>query len=412
MPSARSVVLVSTLLVMAEGYDLIVFGTVVPHLLEEPGWKLTLSSVGTVGSMAYVGMLLGALATGPLSDRYGRRRPALTAIAWCTGWTAACAAASSPGQLGLFRLLAGMGAGAVMPAAIALCKEHAKPGRTNIATTVLMAGVPLGGILASLLALPLLPAWGWRGLFVTGSLIGVAVLAVAVFTLPESHHFGRDARRSREAPVSVLLGQGRRAVAVLCAAVAFANLLAWYGLTTWVTELMHKLDFPLSSALQFSLTLNIGAVVGSLFFGVLADRYGARRLAPAGSAIAATCLAFLATQAGGSAVLLLTVVAVAGMGAQSALNLLNAWVADHYPPSSRASALGWVNGIGRAGAILAPSLGGWILDLSGPRSVFVFFAAASASATALLLTLAHLTRRHRPAASAVTTAVPAAPTSH
>ena len=381
--SPSAVIALCALVVIAEGYDLIVYGALLPALLKEPGWEMTGATAGVIGSMVYVGMLFGALAGGRLADGFGRRRFTLVSVAWFAVWTAVCATSASPWQLGLFRLLAGIGMGAVMPAAMALAREYSPPGRSGLTMTILMAGIPLGGTTASLLALQLLTTHGWRLMFWIGAAISLAIFGISAALLPESQVFQRQ-RDEKRHWIAELFGP-LRTTTLLFAAAAFANLFTWYGLNTWITTLMRTLDYPLSSALQFSLTLNAGAVIGSFAIAAAGDRWGVRR-------VAMLCALLTAGGIAGCAVgtdhqgLLLTFIALIGMGAHSALNLINASVADTYPAALRGTALGWSNGIGRLGAVTAPTLGGWILAEFGPRPVFVAFM-LTALITAIMLAL-------------------------
>jgi AAHS family benzoate transporter-like MFS transporter len=382
IPSS-AIIAFCALVVIAEGYDLIVFGALLPALLKEPGWSLTAATGGAIGSMAYVGMLFGALAGGRLADGLGRRRVTLASVAWLTAWTAVCALSAAPWQLGLFRLLAGLGMGAVMPAAMALTKEHSPPGRSGLTMTVLMAGIPLGGTTASLLALQLLAKHGWRSMFWIGAALSMLVFSISAALLPESPVVQQQSGDKRRW-LAELFGP-LRTTTLLFAAAAFANLFTWYGLNTWITTLMHVLDYPLSSALQFSLTLNAGAVIGSFAIAAAGDHWGVRRVAPLCALLTAGGTAGCTVGTSHQAVLL-TFIALIGMGAHSALNLINASVADTYPAALRGTALGWSNGIGRMGAVTAPTLGGWILAGFGPRPVFATFT-LTALVTAVMLAL-------------------------
>jgi AAHS family benzoate transporter-like MFS transporter len=113
--AARSALLVTALcrvIVVFDGHDLIVYGTVLPESLHERGWGLTSGSAGLLGSLPFVGTLVGAPGPGLLADRIGRRRAILLSTVWSSLFTALCAAAQNPAMFGAFRFLAGAGLGA------------------------------------------------------------------------------------------------------------------------------------------------------------------------------------------------------------------------------------------------------------------------------------------------------------
>jgi hypothetical protein len=66
---------------VADGYDLIVYGLAVPELLNEPGWELSKHGAGYTGSLTMIGMSMGLFVAGPMTDRIGRRNLMMIGVA-------------------------------------------------------------------------------------------------------------------------------------------------------------------------------------------------------------------------------------------------------------------------------------------------------------------------------------------
>ncbi|WDV53458.1 MFS transporter [Streptomyces coeruleorubidus] len=143
--------------IVFDGYDLIVYGASVPALLQYEPWGLTPAMAGVIGSYALVGMLVGALLAGALTDVVGRRRVMLTGVGWFSAAMMGCALAPDATWFGIFRLLAGLGLGGVMPTAVALTAEYSDPSRRSFNNALMFSGYSVGGILAAVLAMALLP---------------------------------------------------------------------------------------------------------------------------------------------------------------------------------------------------------------------------------------------------------------
>ncbi|MFF5988187.1 MFS transporter [Prauserella flavalba] len=409
-PSRRSAAPLVTglcwVLVVFDGYDLIVYGTVLPELLDEPGWNLTENSAGLLGSLAFAGMLVGALLAGRLADTLGRRRTILACTAWFSVLTALCAIAPNPAVFGVFRLLAGLGLGGLVPSASALATEYVGARNRSVVATLMMSGVPIGGSLAALAGIGVLPRFGWQAMFAIALLAVVVVLPLCVRLLPESPAWlrskGRDAQAlaleerfglTPEPAAERVSTGGFRALlrppftraTMLFAAATVATLFAWYGLGTWLPQLMRQSGFDLGSSLTFLLALNLGAVAGSLVTAWLGTRAGPARAGAFAAAAAAVGLLVLLVHPPSLAVYCALV--FAGVGTHGTQCLIIAAVADHYPAHLRGSALGFALGAGRIGAVLAPQAGGWLLAAGlGVDAAFLVFAVAAAVAGALLLT--------------------------
>jgi MFS transporter, AAHS family, benzoate transport protein len=368
-------------------------------------------------------MLIGALGAGAVTDAVGRRRIMLIGITWFSVLMVACSFAQSPGMFGLLRFLAGLGLGGVIPSAIALTVEYAPRGRRQLYNALMFAGYSVGGVLAAVLALLLVADHGWRPLLAIGAVPLVIVLPLAWRFLPESVGYllakGRDdeaealaarygvdlpaLREERAAAVGTpgpraLFRRGTVAATLLFGAASFCGLLLVYGLNTWLPQIMRQAGYPLGSALTFLLVLNLGAIVGTIAASVLADRLGPKPVTVAAFLLATACLMVLSQRVGTG--LLLVAVAVAGLGSVGTQILVNGYVAVHYPASIRATALGWALGVGRAGAIVGPLFGGWVLA-SGIGFEWNFYGfAVPALAGALLIGLVPRLRGNTPPAVA------------
>jgi AAHS family benzoate transporter-like MFS transporter len=422
-PSARRAASLVTALcwviVVFDGYDLIVYGTVLPQLLVEPGWGLTKSGAGLLGSLAFAGMLIGAVLAGTVSDRIGRRNTILACTVWFSVFTALCAVAPNPETFGTFRLLAGLGLGGLAPSANALAAEYVGPRNRSVVSTLMMSGVPIGGSLAALTGIFVLPRFGWEAMFLVALLALVAVIPLCLKLLPESPVWLRTQGRHAEAerlerqfglepdaaahvqpatrqPLRSLLRPPFTRATVLFALATLATLFAWYGLGTWLPQLMRESGFDLGSSLTFLLALNLGAVAGSLVTAWGGTRIGPLRTAIFAAVAAAVGLLILLTHP--ASIVAYAALVFAGVGTHGTQCLIIAAVANHYPARLRGSALGFALGFGRIGAVLAPQVGGWLLAAGlGVDSNFLAFALAAAVAGGLLLAFPRAPQDQAPA---------------
>lgn len=389
-PTRRSLVLALCFAtIVFDGYDLIVYGSTVPALLDYDAWNLTPQRVGSIGSMALAGMLVGALSIGAVTDRVGRRKVLIGCLAFFSLAMAGCSVAPTVEVFAACRFFAGLGIGGVMPTAVALTVEWAPEGRQHRYNAVMFSGYSVGGIFAALMGVWFLQDWGFRVLYALGAIPLVTVVPLAWRFLPESRQFrmaspaGTSSGGGGLIPRS-LFARERLTATLLFPAASFCGLLLVYGLNTWLPKIMQKAGYPLTSSLAFLVMLNVGAVIGAVSGSAVADRLGAKLVTAAGFVVAAIAVLLMSTGLPVGA--LYVVVAAAGLGSVGTQILLNGYVASHYEPEYRASALGWTLGVGRLGAILGPTVGGWLLASSlGVDWNFYTFAIAAIAGAFLVL---------------------------
>ena len=400
------VVALSTAALVFDGYDLVVYGTVVPTLLSEPQHlgAVTPEQAGALGSYALIGVLVGALTAGAVGDRIGRRRIMLVNLAWFSIGMGATAVSGSLQTFGLFRFLTGIGVGALVATVGALVAEFAAPGQRNRLNAIVYSGVPAGGVLAAVVALVMPEAAGWRALFWIGALPIVTVLPLAIAKLPESPRWlatrGRldeaqavAARTGVPVPEETLVepsGPSEQAKVgfpalasrqfawptALLGTMSFAGLLLTYGLNTWLPQIMSDNGYGKSYSLTFLLVLNLGAILGGLLASYFADRLGAKRIVATTFVLAALALVLLPLQL--PFVLLVAAVAVAGVGTIGTQVLVYGLVSNYYPTRARAAGVAWCAGFGRLGGIVGPIIGGVLVGAGlGGTTAFVLFAGIS-----------------------------------
>jgi len=408
--------------ILFDGYDLVIYGAVLSSLLDDPSHigQLSPAVAGTLGSWAMIGVLIGALSAGAVGDRVGRRKVMLTAIVWFSIGMGLTALSTSIFMFGFLRFVTGLGVGMIVATGGAIIAEFAPANRRNLFNAIVYSGVPAGGVMASLFALALEDAIGWRGLFMIGASPLLFLLPLAWFALPESPRWlvarGRkaDARAVcvrhglpegtfLDTPaVAVPAAEAKRDVektgfagifsrsylpgTLLIGAMSFIGLLSTYGLNTWLPKIMQSNGASAHDSLYSLLFLNGGAVVGGLTASWIADKIGAKAVITSTFALAAVSLAILPMFT--SVAPMYPFIVAAGIGVIGTQVLTYGLSANYYGTASRAAGVSWVAGFGRLGGIAGPAIGGLIIGAGlGPTASFWIFAGAAlvgAVATALI----------------------------
>ncbi|OAI92706.1 MULTISPECIES: MFS transporter [Pseudomonas] len=412
------------LLLIFDGYDLFIYGVVLPVLMKE--WGLTPLQAGALGSYALFGMMFGALAFGSLADRIGRKKGIAICFALFSTATLLNGFASSPSEFGIYRFFAGLGCGGLMPNAVALMNEYAPKRLRSTLVAIMFSGYSVGGMLSAGIGIYMLPRFGWESMFFAAA-IPLLLLPVILYYLPESIGFlvrqGRfeqarallkrldpacdpqaedvlQAHDNKGKGVSVLeLFRGGLAVRTLSVWVAFfCCLLMVYALSSWLPKLMASAGYSLGSSLSFLLALNFGGMAGAILGGWLGDRYNLVKVKIAFFLAAAASISLLGVNSPMPVLYLL--IFIAGATTIGTQILLYAGAAQLYGLSIRSTGLGWASGIGRNGAIVGPLLGGALMGINLPLQLnFIAFAIPGAVA-ALAMTIHVLSGKRQALAAA------------
>ena len=383
------------LTVTLEGFDIVALAASLPTILETRYLGMGPVEATFVTTVSLVGIMIGAIVVGSLSDRIGRRFAILGSIALFSVFTLLVPVAASATMFGVFRFIAGIGLGACMQAALTTMSEITPPGGRARATTLTMTGYHVGAVLTSLLAIVVAP--NWHLLFIIGGVVGLLGLPVMWFKLPETNPVAGgqsvEPTNTEKVPLKAVLQHPLAVASVATWVASFMGLLLVYGLNSWLPTIMKAAGYELSTSLTMLLLLNLGGVVGLVVAGNVGDRRGIRPSAVAWFAAAAMLLALLSIRM--PTLLLNVVVFGTGVFVFSAQVLVYAFITHVYPPAIRGTALGLASGIGRAGSIVGPVVTGALVavGLGYPWGFYFFCAVALLAVLAMLIVPRHLENR-------------------
>jgi MFS transporter, AAHS family, 4-hydroxybenzoate transporter len=366
------------LVVLMDGFDTAAIGFIAPSLVKE--WGVTRPELGPVLSAALFGLAAGALTSGPLADRLGRK---LLLICSVLVFGVACLASSFSAtleQLTVLRFLTGVGLGAAMPNAVTLLSEFCPDKRRSVLTNAMFCGFPLGAALGGFLAAWMIPHLGWRSVLVLGGVAPLIFAAVMIFVLPESVRYmvarGLPVQRIRDllghiSPVAsaaetfvlterTQAGRGTRGIGTVLSrsfvigsamlwVAYFMGLVIFYALINWMPLLFKDAGIEPQTATLISALFPLGGF-GAILFGWLMDRFNADRIIAIGYGLTAVSIYAIGLTAG-SVGLLMVLVFVAGVLMNTAQSSMPALAAHFYPTMGRATGVAWMLGIGRFGGI-------------------------------------------------------------
>ncbi len=401
------------LIVLLDGFDTAAIGFIAPSLVQE--WGIARPMLAPVLSAALFGLALGALTSGPLADRFGRKIVLLLSVLLFGSACLASASAADLGTLTVWRFVTGIGLGAAMPNAVTLMSEYSPERMRSTITNLMFCGFPLGAAFGGLLAAWLIPAFGWRSVLFVGGLAPLLLALLILLLLPESiRHLaarpGNEARirailrrlapraaniddvdvtpaplaAGRKAGLGLVLSRPYLVGSVSLWVAYFMGLVIFYALVNWMPILFKDAGLAPKTATLVASLFPLGGI-GTVLFGLLMDKVEPNRVIAIGFALTSIAV-FAIGQASGEVGWLVFVVFTAGALMNTSQSSLPALAANFYPTEGRATGVGWMMGVGRFGGIAGSFL---VAELSRRQlsfsEVFVVVAIPGVIAAAALI---------------------------
>ncbi len=390
------------LTLIMDGFDVQALGYTAPAIVRD--WGVAPSALGPVFAAGNFGVLIGSLVLSMVADRVGRRPVLIGATFFFSIITILTARATSVQELLIYRFIAGVGLGSIIPQATSLVGEYSPKARRVTLIMAITVGFTAGAALGGFVAAALIPVFGWRSVFYFGGAVPFFIAVAMVFRLPESLQFmalrGQreqlvkwlkridpaipvtsstefvlpEEKRGGGVPIAHLFREGRGATTMLLWVVNFMNLLNLYSLASWLPTVVTSAGYPQRTAVLVGTILQVGGTVGTFGLAWLVARRGFVPMLATTFAIACASI-FMIGQPGLSLTLLFVVVFVAGWCVVGSQPGLNALAASYYPTYIRSTGVGAGLGVGRLGAIVGPLIGGYFIAMKWTTQE-IFMAAA------------------------------------
>jgi MFS transporter, AAHS family, 4-hydroxybenzoate transporter len=374
------VVVLTLLVMMLDGYDILVLSFTAPALAKEMGRDV--ATFGPLFAAGFIALLVGSLIVSPFGDLWGRKGVMLGSMAVFIVFTFMPIIDPQYGHILVYRFLGGLGLAGVTPAGAAIVTEYAPRKYRGMVINILYSGFGVGAVLGGLAASRLIPVYGWQAGFWLGTILPLVLLPFVWWLVPESveflaatgKHVGRiasilkrvdprlaltggesftmPASPEKTGSIKDLFTAGRGYGTVLLWIILFCALLDSSLMASWINAILNRGGMPADKAILSPVAHQLGGVLGTVAIALIIDRLGARLIA--GTYLLAAISIGAVGYVTGNVGLALAVVFLAGffgVGSQFSTQSVST---VFYPVKIRSTGIGWALGLGRAGTVVGP----------------------------------------------------------
>jgi AAHS family 4-hydroxybenzoate transporter-like MFS transporter len=401
----RTVLATCFVLMMLDTIDATLMAFAAPAI--SGGWHVPIAKFGPVFGAALLGSLLGSLIFGQAADTLGRRFTLIAGVSVFGIFTLLQGTANSMQTLIIYRLIAGLGLGGVVPNAVATVSEYAPARIRPMVINSMSCGLPLGSALAGFIAFAMLAPFGWRATFYVCGLVPIVLVPFLIWRLPESirflalkksdpkqlarimrkiaptrgfgdgDEFVLNEQRIPGSPAKNLFTGGRLVSTLLLWVLFFVGYLLTYLLLSWLPSLLRQSGIPLKRAIFIGAIFSVGGAIGGLVLGWYSRRVDGRRVMGYGFVFACVFIAALGFSQGHVAAVVATVF-FAGFFLTGSQMTMYSVASATYRTSMRSTGVGWASGFGRIGSIIGPVVGGILLGTGTSVAGLLYITAAPA----------------------------------
>lgn len=420
-PFQITTVILCFFVMLLDGFDTQSINYMAPAISHD--WDIDKGMMSAIFSSALVGLMIGYLVLAPISDKLGHKKLLFIGIALFSLSTLLSALVQNPDQLLAMRFITGLGLGMTTPSAIALTAEYSPRRFRASFVLAIYCGFSLGFVVANYATNWLIPAFGWRSVFVVGAIAPLLLLVFVARWLPESVMYllrrGDEARAyalfrriDRTLPadngprivveraesavkgkLSTLFTGGNLRGTILLWLVFAINLAMFYGLQSWLPTILSEQGYSAATLASATSMTTIGGIAVAFIVGPSMDRIGAFGTLSILYLIGAVFLVVMSLSLDAPVGILLTVIFLVGCSVSGGQKSVIALATVFYPEELRSTGVSWALGIGRLGGVLGPIVVGAMLTSGWSHGQLFFMLAIPAAVCGLIV--AYLGARSR-----------------
>lgn len=392
-----AIVMMAAIMNFLDGFDVLAIAFTATNISKDFGLNKT--EFGALVSLGLLGMVLGSMVLAPLADKLGRRPILLFSVASSAVGLCLSGFSASPEILGISRILTGLGVGGILVGTNVITSEYSNKKWRSLAISIYAAGFGIGAMIGGIMAKSLQAQYSWHAVYFAGAIMTAAVFLVLWRWLPESidflnskqpknaqdhlnqiaHKLGfagqwqlsEKAPAQKRLPISQLFGEKYLRSTLLLWLSFFAIMFCFYFISSWTPALLKEAGMSIEESINVGMAISLGGAIGSIIYGLLASRWGARRVLILFTVAAALAIViFISSSANlGVAMALGVLVGALINGCISGLYTINPAT---YDADVRNTGVGWAIGAGRAGSVLAPIVAGALLDAGWEKQTLYF----------------------------------------
>ena len=350
-------------------------------------WDISFKALGVVFSSGVLGMAIGALLLAPYADKIGRKKIILISTIIISIGILLTGFSANIYHLIFLRFLSGIGIGTMLASTVSLVSEYTPNRSRDFWVSFILAGYPIGAILAGYLSNYILKYYSWEVVYIIFGIISIFFIPIIYFFLLESvdfllknqpknalsrvnlilkkldfskiDHLPNKVNLASKIPVNSLFQSKYIDSTIKLWMAFFLSFACLYFLISWIPKMVTELGLSLQLGIYSGTVFNIGAFFGIVTQGYFSSKFGLKKIISI--FLIVTCVIMTQIQHFFGSDWMLLIFGVLGFTIQGGFVGLYSVAARIYPTEFRTTGVGWGIGAGRLGAVLGPLVAGVLI---------------------------------------------------